>query len=163
MKTITLLGSTGSIGTATLDVVRRRPDLFKVHSLVAGTNTALLAEQIAEFRPSVAVVASSQGLEDLIARLTETNIPKSAWPELSYGPKARVESAVDGSVEFVLSAIVGVAGLEATYEAIRRGKRIGLANKEVLVASGELVMQAAREADSAIIPVDSEHNGAHQC
>jgi len=82
---------------------------------------------------------------------------------LSWGAQARVNAAIDSEVDFVMSAIVGVAGLEATYEAIRRGKRVGLANKEVLVASGQLVMEAARESGTELIPVDSEHNGAHQC
>jgi 1-deoxy-D-xylulose-5-phosphate reductoisomerase len=85
------------------------------------------------------------------------------WPQLECGASARVEAATNPEVDFVMSAIVGVAGLEATYEAIRCGKRIGLANKEVLVASGKLVIDAARKSGTELIPVDSEHNGAHQC
>jgi 1-deoxy-D-xylulose-5-phosphate reductoisomerase len=163
LKTIALLGSTGSIGTSTLDVVRRRPDQFRVRSLVAGRNTALLSKQIKEFAPEIAVVATESAREDLIKDLHDAGIPQSDWPELLFGPAARSMAATDDDVDFVLSAIVGVAGLEATYEAVRRGKTVGLANKEVLVASGELVMQAARESGSLLIPVDSEHNGAHQC
>jgi 1-deoxy-D-xylulose-5-phosphate reductoisomerase len=98
-----------------------------------------------------------------MSRLHETGFPVSAWPELRSGPQARVEAAAAPEVDFVMSAIVGVAGLEATYAAARLGKTIGLANKEVLVASGKLVTEAARAAGSDLIPVDSEHNGVHQC
>ncbi len=160
MTLITLLGSTGSIGTSTLDVVKRRAEEFGIYALVAGHNVDLLAKQIAEFRPKVAVVADEKSLQGLIEKLT---LPKSEWPELAYGAEARVAAAIAPEAGFVMSAIVGVAGLEATYEAVRLRKRIGLANKEVLVASGNLVMKAAREYDTEMIPVDSEHNGAHQC
>lgn len=163
MRRLTLLGSTGSIGTSTLDVVRRRRDRFQVFALVAGKNARLLARQIEEFRPEVAVVATESDRANLISRLQEAGLPKSGWPELLHGAPGRVAAAVAPEADFVLSAIVGVAGLEATYEAVRRRKTIGLANKEVLVASGALVMEAAREAGTELIPVDSEHNGAHQC
>lgn len=109
------------------------------------------------------VVASDEVLANLIKRLPEWGVPKSEWPELAAGRQARVEAAAAPNVEFVMSAIVGVAGLEATHEAVRRGKTVGLANKEVLVASGRLMMEAARAARAELIPVDSEHNGAHQC
>jgi 1-deoxy-D-xylulose-5-phosphate reductoisomerase len=95
--------------------------------------------------------------------LRASELSREVWPDLSWGAKARVDAAIDPEVDFVMSAIVGVAGLEATYEAIRRGKRVGLANKEVLVASGQLVIEAARKSGTELIPVDSEHNGAHQC
>ena len=163
LKTITLLGSTGSIGTSTLDVVRRRPDLFQIYALVAGENVDALARQILEFRPHCAVVATASALEGLTKRLADSSLPRAAWPQLEFGPSARVQVAIADEVDFVLSAIVGVAGLEATYEAVKRQKTIGLANKEVLVASGKLVMDAAREHGAPLIPVDSEHNGAHQC
>jgi 1-deoxy-D-xylulose-5-phosphate reductoisomerase len=163
LTSITLLGSTGSIGTSTLDVVRRWPQRFRVFSLVAGQNLDVLIPQIIEFRPDVVVVATAEVLENLKGRLHEAGIKRSIWPELLSGPEARVQVATADEVNFVLSAIVGVAGLEATYEAVRRKKVIGLANKEVLVASGKLVMDAAREAGTDLIPVDSEHNGAHQC
>lgn len=163
LKAITLLGSTGSIGTSTLDVIRRWPDRFKVFSLAAGENVELLAEQIQEFRPEVAVVATGSALENLTKRLQSSGLARNQWPELLSGPEARVQVATAAAVDFVLSAIVGVAGLEATYQAVQSGKTIGLANKEVLVACGDLVMNAAREHGVALIPVDSEHNGAHQC
>ena len=163
MRTLTILGSTGSIGLNTLDVIRRHPDRYRVFALVAGENVETLAAQILEFRPRLAVVATERALENLKERLLQTPLAVTDWPELAFGPRARVAAAVASEVDFVMSAIVGVAGLEATYEAARRGKQIGLANKEVLVASGRLVLDAARKAGAEIIPVDSEHNGAHQC
>jgi 1-deoxy-D-xylulose-5-phosphate reductoisomerase len=156
---LTLLGSTGSIGTSTLDVVRRWPHRFGVYALAAGRNVSLLADQIAEFRPQVAVVADPGALNELAAILKARNIKA---PELACGPEARVAVAVAPEASIVMSAIVGVEGLEATYEAVRRAKRVGLANKEVLVASGALVIAAARSSGAELIPVDSEHNGAHQ-
>ncbi|MGA2328814.1 MAG: 1-deoxy-D-xylulose-5-phosphate reductoisomerase [Bryobacteraceae bacterium] len=163
MRTLTILGSTGSIGCSTLDVLRSRRDEFEVFALVAGRNVELLAAQIVEFKPRLAVVATESARANLMKRLGETGLPASAWPELRSGPQARVEAAATPEVDFVMSAIVGVAGLEATYAAARLGKTIGLANKEVLVASGKLVTEVARAAGAELIPVDSEHNGVHQC
>ncbi len=162
MKLI-ILGSTGSIGVSTLDVVRQNPDKFQVHGLIAGKNTERLCSQILEFRPVVVVVADEPSLAALTGRLADCGLPHNRWPELMAGGKARVWAATEPEVNFVMSAIVGVSGLEATYAAIRAQKRIGLANKEVLVASGALVMRAVRETGAELIPVDSEHNGAHQC
>ncbi len=159
---LTVLGSTGSIGVNTLDVVRQQPEKFCVFSLVAGRNLDVLQSQILEFRPRVVVVADNLTLDALLDRLSESALPRAEWPELAAGAQARVASAIAPEVDFVMSAIVGVAGLEATYEAIRHRKRIGLANKEVLVASGRLVMQAVRDSGAELLPVDSEHNGAHQ-
>lgn len=163
MKRLTVLGSTGSIGTSTLDVVRNNRAQYGVYALVAGTNLDLLLSQIREFAPAVAIVADEQLQSRLAERLAETGLPRSQWPELGCGPGARVSAAVAAEVDFVMSAIVGVAGLEATYEAIRAGKAVGLANKETLVAGGKLVMDAVRATGASMIPVDSEHNGAHQC
>jgi 1-deoxy-D-xylulose-5-phosphate reductoisomerase len=163
MKSVTLLGSTGSIGTSTLDVIRRAPERYRVFALVAGGNTERLASQIVEFRPKVAVTATNDGRESLIQKLEESGLARSAWPDLAFGPAAYVEAVRAEEVNFVLSAIVGVAGLEATYEAVRLGRGIGLANKETLVAAGELVIGASRQFGTELIPVDSEHNGAHQC
>jgi len=163
MKTLALLGSTGSIGTNTLDVVRRNRHRYQVYSLVAGRNVDLLAAQILEFRPKVAVLATDCDLNRLSNQLQESGLPRAEWPELLAGDAARVAAATAEDVDTVISAIVGVAGLEATYQAIRRGKRIGLANKEVLVSGGKLVMDAVRESGALLVPVDSEHNGAHQC
>lgn len=160
---ISVLGSTGSIGVNTLDVVRRWEGRYGVHALVAGTNAKLLAAQIQEFRPRLAVVADEPTRAALVTELNALGLPSASWPQLEFGAAARVLAATAPEVEFVLSAIVGVAGLEATYEAIKLGKRIGLANKEVLVSGGELVMAATRAAGTELLPVDSEHNGAHQC
>ncbi len=163
MKTVTILGSTGSIGASTLDVIRRNGDRFGVFALVAGQNVEALAAQIREFRPKMAVVGTPDALSRLIHQLQQTGIPRAEWPQLAAGAAARVEAAVDGGVDIVMSAIVGVAGLEATYEAVKCGKKLGLANKEVMVAAGELVTEAAAGSGTEILPVDSEHNGAHQC
>jgi len=163
MRTLTILGSTGSIGTNTLDVVRRAPSLYRVHALAAGNNIDLLAEQILEFQPEAAVVATATGLERLTERLAASGLARAQWPDLLWGDAARVQIAIADAVDTVISAIVGVAGLEATYAAVRLGKRIGLANKEVLVSAGRLVMEAVRECRAELLPVDSEHNGAHQC
>jgi len=157
---LTLLGSTGSIGTSTLDVVRLWPERFGIYALVAGRNVELLARQIAEFRPQVAVVAGSKEADALRHLLHDYGTPA---PEIAWGAEARVTEATAPEAGFVMSAIVGVEGLEATYEAVRQGKRVGLANKETLVAGGKLVMDARRASGSELIPVDSEHNGAHQC
>src|ERR1700722_7808917 len=128
LKTLTLLGSTGSIGVSTLDVVGRHPEKYRVHALVAGSNVGLLVQQIEGFRPEIVVTATEDTHKNLINRLVDAGLPRQSWPELSWGTKARVQAATASEVNFVMSAIVGVAGLEATYEAVRRGTRVGLAN-----------------------------------
>ncbi len=163
MQTVAILGSTGSIGMSTLDVVRRHSGRYRIFSLVAGRNVARLAEQIAEFRPSVAVVATDDLRASLMERLAASGLERRRWPQIEAGPAARIAASTDPAVDIVMSAIVGVAGLEATYEAVKLGKKVGLANKETLVAGGKLVMEAARASGTELIPVDSEHNGAHQC
>jgi 1-deoxy-D-xylulose-5-phosphate reductoisomerase len=160
MQRVTLLGSTGSIGRSTLDVIRRNNGRFGVFALVAGQNTDELAAQIAEFRPEVAAVAD----EEALGRLRQALEPHGpVRTELLCGPQAYVRAATAPEAAIVVSAIVGIAGLEATYEAVRAGKRVGLANKETLVAGGRLVMDAVRRHNAELIPIDSEHNGAHQC
>ncbi|HYW43516.1 MAG TPA: 1-deoxy-D-xylulose-5-phosphate reductoisomerase [Bryobacteraceae bacterium] len=163
MRTLTVLGSTGSIGTNTLDVVRRSRHQYRVFALAAGRNVDTLAAQILEFHPEIVAVATSDGVDRLSERLAAAGLPRAEWPELLWGDRARVLVATAPQVDTVISAIVGVTGLEATYEAIRLGKRIGLANKEVLVSGGRLVMEAVRQHGAELLPVDSEHNGAHQC
>ena len=163
MTALTILGSTGSIGTSTLDVVRRNSHLYEVYSLVAGANIPVLTSQILEFHPKVAAVATSDALARLTESLQASGLARSEWPELLAGDEARVQVVRPAEVGCVISAIVGVAGLEATYEAVRLGKRVGLANKEVLVSGGALVMDAVRNYGAELLPVDSEHNGAHQC
>src|SRR5215471_8536314 len=163
MTSLTILGSTGSIGTSTLDVVRRNRHLYEVYALAAGGNVDRLAAQILEFRPKAAVVATSEALARLSDSLQASGLTRKDWPELFAGEEARVQVVRPVEVDTVISAIVGVAGLEATYEAVRLGKRVGLANKEVLVSGGALVMDAVRKYGAELLPVDSEHNGAHQC
>jgi 1-deoxy-D-xylulose-5-phosphate reductoisomerase len=157
-RTLTILGSTGSIGVSTLDVVRRNHEWFRVYALVAGRNIELLAQQIQEFKPALAVVEDSRDI-DRLRRL----LPNSEIPHLQSGAAGRLAAVRAAEVDTVMSSIVGVAGLEATWEAARLGKRIGLANKEVLVSAGRIVMDAVRKYGAEMIPVDSEHNGAHQC
>ena len=163
MKSLTLLGSTGSIGASTLDVVRQNRGLYRVEALAAGHNVDAISQQILEFRPAMAVLAESAGVDRLAARLSESGLPRPNWPELAFGPAALIAAVTACTVDMVISAIVGVAGLEATYEAVRLGKRVGLANKEVLVSGGRLVMGAVRESGAELLPIDSEHNGVHQC
>jgi 1-deoxy-D-xylulose-5-phosphate reductoisomerase len=161
MSCLTVLGSTGSIGVNTLDVIRQNSHRYQVYALAAGRNVERLAVQILEFHPRVAVVPTEERRVALSQRLT--GLAKSEWPELLFGPEALVAISTAPETDVVISAIVGVAGLEATYEAVRAGKRVGLANKEVLVSGGRLVMEAVRASGAELIPIDSEHNGAHQC
>jgi 1-deoxy-D-xylulose-5-phosphate reductoisomerase len=166
MKTpqvLTLLGSTGSIGANTLDVIRRTPEAYYVYALAAGRNVERLASQIVEFHPEVAIVATPHDRERLSDRLMAIGHPRDDWPELLWGNGEFVQAATATKVDTVVSAMVGVAGLEATFEAARRGKRVGLANKEVLVAGGKLVMEAVAGSGAELLPIDSEHNAAHQC
>jgi 1-deoxy-D-xylulose-5-phosphate reductoisomerase len=163
MSRLTVLGSTGSIGTNTLDVIRQNSHRYQVYGLAAGRNVDLLAEQILEFRPAAVALPDVDGREQLANKLRQMGFPKSDWPDLTVGPQALVAMATASEVDVLISAIVGVTGLRATYEAVRAGKRVGLANKEVLVSAGKLVMDAVRQSGSQLIPIDSEHNGAHQC
>lgn len=163
MRKLTVLGSTGSIGQSTLDVVRQRRDRFGVYALVAGRNVEALARQIAEFEPAVAIVGEDRDLPALRAAMDTLGIERARQPELAAGPAACCAAAVAAESDCLVSAIVGVAGLEATYAAACAGKRIGLANKETLVAAGDLVMRAVAANGAELIPIDSEHNGAHQC
>ena len=163
MPRLSVLGSTGSIGVNTLDVIRQNSHRYDVYALAAGRNVTRLADQIVEFHPRVVVVPDQEGRVALMEALAESGIGKSDWPELLFGPSALVAIATASEVHTVVSAIVGVAGLEATYEAVRAGKRVGLANKEVLVSAGRLVMDAVATSGAELVPIDSEHNGAHQC
>lgn len=157
MRRLAILGSTGSIGSSTLEVVRESGGELAVWSLAAGNNVAALAAQVEEFRPRLVSVASEDAAAELERRL------KPRTTRIVWGAAGNVAAAAAEEVDTVVSAAVGVAGLEATYEAVKVGKRIALANKEVLVAAGELVMRAAAQSGAEILPVDSEHNGVHQC
>ena len=158
MKGLAILGSTGSVGQQCLAVVEQLGQ-FRVVSLAAGKNVACLADQVARFRPTLVSVQDERAACELRERLASTG----ELPTICIGREGLKQVALAPGVDLVVSAAVGVAGLEATYEAIRQGRRVALANKEVLVAAGELVTQAARAAGTEILPIDSEHNAIHQC
>ena len=158
MTRLAILGSTGSIGRSALAVVAAHPDLARVVCLAAGENTALLAEQAHRWSPAAVSVATADGCADLRRRLGGTGIAL-----LPPGREGLVAAATHPDVDLVLCASSGTAGLEAAMAAIGAGKRLALANKEVLVMAGELMMDAARQHGTVILPVDSEHNAIHQC
>ena len=160
MKRIAILGSTGSIGRSTLSVVESFPERFQVVTLAAGRNVDLAFEQAQRWRPQIVSVAAESQAESLKVRLRSAGV---AGVEVVHGAAGNVRVATHRDVDFVVSAIVGVAGLEATYEAVRAGKSIGLANKECLVAAGELITAEARRQGKPLLPIDSEHNAIHQC
>jgi 1-deoxy-D-xylulose-5-phosphate reductoisomerase len=161
MKGLCILGSTGSIGRNTLRVVRSLPGRFRVVGLSAGKNVELLAEQITEFAPEIAVVGAADDIEPLRQLLLARGYRRRI--KVVAGPAGRIEAATWAGVDFVVSASHGITGLGATYEALRAGKQVGLANKETLVAAGELVMRTAQAQGAQLIPIDSEHSALHQC
>ena len=146
MKNIVILGSTGSIGTQALDIIRANPDIFKVTGLGIGSNISLLTKQIAEFKPKFVSVENVPYTND------NTIVLRNA-----------VELINNAEADIILLAMVGVSGLKAAYEAVSKGVRIALANKETLVAAGSIIMKKASDCDSEIIPVDSEHSAIWQC
>ena len=160
MKRIAILGSTGSIGRSTLSVAESYPERFQVVTLAAGSNLDAAFEQARRWHPRVISMAAEKDADTLRARLNKDGL---AEIEIVHGPGGSVRVATHPEVDFVVSAIVGVAGLEATYEAVRAGKTLGLANKECLVAAGELITSEARQRGVALLPIDSEHNAVHQC
>jgi 1-deoxy-D-xylulose-5-phosphate reductoisomerase len=160
MKRISILGSTGSIGRSTLRVVEAYPERFEVIALAAGRNIDAAFEQARRWKPQLLSVADEQDAESLRTRLKKAGV---AGVSIVYGSGGTVQVATHPEADFVVSAIVGVAGLEATYEAVRAGKTVGLANKECLVAAGELITAEARRQGKPLLPVDSEHNAVHQC
>ncbi len=161
MKQISILGSTGSIGRQCLSVVEALPGRFGIVALAAGGNLEELAGQVERHRPEVVSVGDAQKMDELAERLRAKGI--SPLPEIHYGREGMLAAGTHPKAEIVVSAAVGVVGLEATYEAVKRGKTVALSNKEVLVAAGELVMAAAKQAGRELLPVDSEHNAVHQC
>ncbi len=161
MKTLSILGSTGSIGRQTINVVESLPDQFKITALAAGNNLAELLAQIERHHPEVVSVATPQLADDLSRFLRENGLAK--LPEIHHGGEGMLAVATHPKADIVLSAAVGVVGLEATYEAVKLGRTVALSNKEVLVAAGELVMAASARAGRELLPVDSEHNAVHQC
>lgn len=154
---LAILGSTGSIGTQTLDIVTRYPDMFEVRTLVAGTQWELLARQAIDFDADAVVIADESKYELLSERLTD-------YPIKVFAGAAAIEEVVTSSeVDVVVNALVGYAGLHPTIAAIRAGKKLALANKESLVVAGELVMRLAAEHSAPILPIDSEHSAIFQC
>ena len=155
MKKVAIFGSTGSIGESTLQVIRENPDLFEVVTLVAGKNIKKLIEQIKEFKPKNVYIISKENAE--ILRETFKNI------NIFCGDEGMEEISKLTDFDISISALVGIAGLRPTYNMIKNGKTVALANKEVLVAGGELIMKTAKENNSKLLTVDSEHSAIMQC
>jgi 1-deoxy-D-xylulose-5-phosphate reductoisomerase len=160
MKRISILGSTGSIGRSTLSVVEAYPERFEVIALAAGRNIDAAFEQARRWKPQLLSVADEQDAETLRTQLSKVGL---VGVSVVHGSAGAVQVATHPEADFVVSAIVGVAGLEATYEAVRAGKTVGLANKECLVAAGELITAESRRQGKPLLPIDSEHNAVHQC
>jgi 1-deoxy-D-xylulose-5-phosphate reductoisomerase len=160
LKQIAILGSTGSIGQSTLRIVESYPERFAVASLAAGNNVDAAFTQCLRWKPAVVSMATEAGAAHLRQRLKQAGAGEI---QVVWGTAGTVQVATLPQVDFVVSAIVGVAGLEATYAAVKAGKSIGLANKEAMVAAGEILKQAARQHGVALLPIDSEHNAIHQC
>ena len=158
IKRVAVLGSTGSIGMSTLDVLARHPDRFEVAALAAHTQVDALAAQCERFRPRVAVMASSEHARELAQKLKEKGLPT----QVEQGPRAIEEIASAADVDAVMAAIVGAAGLAPCLAAARAGKRLLLANKEALVVGGALFMRAVREGGATLLPIDSEHSAIFQ-
>ena len=161
MKHVSILGSTGSIGRQTLSVVESVPNQFNVVGLAAGNNLDEFCRQILRHHPKVVSLATPQLADELTRRLREKNL--QPLPAVHHGREGMLAVAAHPSADIVVSAAVGVVGLEATYEAVKLGRTVALSNKEVLVAAGELVMAAAAKSGKELLPVDSEHNAVHQC
>lgn len=156
-KQICILGSTGSIGTQALDVIRQHPDLYEAYALTANDSVEKLAEQAREFNPAAVVIANEARYEELKAKLADTDVKVYA------GHKALCEIVEAGPVDMVLAALVGFAGLEPTIRAIKARKKICLANKETLVVAGELILDLVSKYHVNLLPVDSEHSAIFQC
>ena len=160
MKRLAILGSTGSIGRSTLSIVESYPDKFCVASLAAGRNLEDACQQAIRWRPRLMSLAAESDAEQLRHRLQRAGLAET---EIVHGTPGTIRVATHPEVDFVVSAIVGVAGLEATHEAVKAGKTVGLANKECLVAAGDLITAEARRQGKPLLPIDSEHNAVHQC
>jgi 1-deoxy-D-xylulose-5-phosphate reductoisomerase len=160
LKRLAILGSTGSIGKSTLSIVEQFPDRFRVAALAAGRNLDVAFAQVVRWRPKMVSLTSEELAGELAARLRQAGINGI---DVVYGTEGTVACATLPEADFVVSAIVGVAGLEATHAAILAGKPVGLANKECMVAAGEILTRAAHQSNVPILPIDSEHNAVHQC
>ena len=155
VKSVSILGSTGSIGRQSLDIISRLP--VRVAALTAGSSVELMAQQCRQFHPQLAVMATEEAANALKEELSDLDI------RIAWGEEGLIEAAVISDADCVITAVVGMVGLKPTLAAIRAGKRIGLANKETLVCAGELVMAEAEKCGVEIIPVDSEHSAIFQC
>jgi 1-deoxy-D-xylulose-5-phosphate reductoisomerase len=160
LKRLAILGSTGSIGQSTLSIVEQFPDRYQVAALAAGRNLDEAFAQTVRWRPRMVSMATEELAGELVTRLRKAGI---TGIEVVHGTAGTVACSTLPEADFVVSAIVGVAGLEATHAAILAGKPVGLANKECMVAAGEILTRAARERNVPILPIDSEHNAVHQC
>jgi len=160
MKRIAILGSTGSIGKSTLNIVESFPERFSVVSMAAGNNVELAFEQGRRWRPQLLSMATAEAANQLHDKLKKAGL--SSDIEVTHGSAGTVQVSTHPDADFVVSAIVGVAGLEATYQAAKAGKTIGLANKECLVAAGDLITAEAHRQGKPLLPIDSEHNAIHQ-
>jgi 1-deoxy-D-xylulose-5-phosphate reductoisomerase len=160
-KKISIIGSTGSIGRQTLDIVKKFPERIEVVGLAAGNNLDLLVEQIKEFKPRVVSIMNSQLVDKLLGILTELNLLNKI--EVYSGGEGLIKVATMDEVDTVVTSVTGTVGLLPTVEAIKKGKNIALANKETLVAAGEIVMGLVREKGINLLPVDSEHSAVFQC
>jgi 1-deoxy-D-xylulose-5-phosphate reductoisomerase len=160
MKRLAILGSTGSIGQSTLSIVEQFPERYSVAALAAGHNIDRAFEQAVRWKPKLVSLATAELAAELAKRLGEAGV---TGIETVYGAEGTIACSTLPEADFVVSAIVGVAGLEATYAAILAGKPIGLATKECMVDAGEILTRAARERNVPILPIDSEHNAVHQC
>lgn len=160
MKKIAILGSTGSIGQSTLSICESHPDRFLPIALAAGSNVDTAFAQCQRWHPKLVSISTEPLADDLRSRLKAAGI---TGIDIVHGTAGTVRVATLPEADFVVSAIVGVAGLEATYAAVLAGKTVGLANKECLVAAGDLILAAARERSVDLLPIDSEHNAIHQC
>ena len=160
MKRLAILGSTGSIGQSTLSIVEQFADRYQVASLAAGRNIDEAFAQASRWRPRLISMATEELASQLAARLKAAGV---TGVEVVHGTEGTIACSTLPEADFVVSAIVGVAGLEATHAAILAGKPVGLANKECMVAAGEILTRAARERNVPILPIDSEHNAVHQC
>ena len=159
MQSLTILGATGSIGVSTLDVVARHPDRYRIFALTGQARIELLAEQCAQFHPQLAVVVDA----DAAARLQQLILDRGLKPEVVYGEQVLCDVASADDCDTVMAAIVGAAGLRPSLAAARAGKKLLLANKEALVISGQLFMDAVAASGSTLLPIDSEHNAIFQC
>jgi len=161
MKRIAILGSTGSIGKSTLQIVEAFPDRFSVVSLAAGSNVDLAFDQVRRWHPELVSLGSPEGANQLQDKLKKAGLSNAT--SVVHSAAGTVKVATHPDADFVVSAIVGVTGLEATYEAVKAGKTVGLANKECVVTAGDLIVTEARRQGKPLLPIDSEHNAIHQC